>query len=167
MKRNTFLKAGGIGLIGLSVPAVVKASSPDDTQPLDIAIVKDFVGAGHGRFERVKELLAEFPNLKYARYDWGNGDFESALEAASHVGNREIAGFLVDSGARINLGAITMLGETALVKAILNRYPHLLYGLGAHGFTLLHHAKVGGPQSEELFDYLSEAGLTEMQVKIK
>ena len=154
-------------MLGLSIPVSSRGSHFGEIEPLDIAIVKDFVGAGHSRFERVKELYEEYPNLKYCRYDWGGGDFESALEAASHVGNREIAGYLLEQGARLNLFAMTMLGETELVKSILNRYPLLLHSLGAHGFTLLHHARVGGSQAEELFDYFKEEGLTEMQVRIK
>ena len=27
-------------------------------------------------------MLSEYPNLIYSRYDWGNGDFEEAIEGA-------------------------------------------------------------------------------------
>ena len=52
-----------------------------------------FVGASHGKFDVVKELLAEYPNLIYSKWDWGGGDFETGLGAASHVGNKEVAQF--------------------------------------------------------------------------
>jgi hypothetical protein len=40
-------------------------------------------------------MLAELPTLLYATWDWGNGDFETALEGAGHVGNKEIANYLI------------------------------------------------------------------------
>jgi hypothetical protein len=65
-------------------------------------------------------------NLLYARYDWGNGDFEEAIEGAGHVGNKEIANYLIEQGARVNLFVLTMLGKTNLVKPVLDEYPPLI-----------------------------------------
>jgi hypothetical protein len=62
---------------------------------------------------------------------------------------------------------MTMLGETTIVKSVLDRYPNLLNSLGPHGLTLLHHATKGGEPARELLDYFKEKGLVEMQVKIK
>jgi hypothetical protein len=39
----------------------------------------------------VKTLLQEFPTLLYATWDWGGGDFETALEGPGRVGTKEIA----------------------------------------------------------------------------
>jgi hypothetical protein len=58
-----------------------------------------------------------------------------------------------------------MLGKTELVKPILETYPELLFAKGAHGFTLLHHAKVG--ESKELYDYLIVKGLKDENIRIK
>jgi hypothetical protein len=69
----------------------------------------------------VKELLEQYPNLIYSRYDWGNGDFEEAIEGAGHVGNKEIAQWLIEKGARPNLFVMTMLGETAIVKSVIEK----------------------------------------------
>ena len=157
-----------LGLAGLgSLPIVSASPFQDSPDPIKIEIVKDFVSAGHGRFERVKELVEEFPNLIYARYDWGKGDFEEGIEAAGHVGNKEIANFLISKGARPNLFVLTMLGQTDLVKPILEAYPVLLQAKGAHGFTLLHHAKVGGEEAKELYAYLEEKGVKEMNIPLK
>jgi ankyrin repeat protein len=112
-------------------------------------------------------MLEEYPNLLYSRYDWGNGDFEEALEGAGHVGNKEIAQYLIGRGARPNIFVLTMLGETVIVKSFLEKYPVLLNSLGPHGFTLLHHATRGGEEAKELLDYFQSKGLTEMQIKIK
>jgi ankyrin repeat protein len=136
-------------------------------EPYKLEVVKEFVGAGHGNLARVKEMLEEYPNLLYSRYDWGNGDFEEALEGAGHVGNKEIAQYLIGRGARPNIFVLTMLGETVIVKSFLEKYPVLLNSLGPHGFTLLHHATRGGEEAKELLDYFQSKGLTEMQIKIK
>jgi hypothetical protein len=58
-----------------------------------------------------------------------------------------------------------MLGKTNLVKPILEEYPELVFAKGPHGFTLLHHAKVG--EANELHDFLIEKGLNETQIDIK
>ncbi len=112
-------------------------------------------------------MLEQYPNLLYCRYDWGNGDFEEAIEGAGHVGNKEIAKHFIEAGARPNIFVLTMLGETAIVKAILEKYPALLTSKGPHGFTLLHHAQKGGDGAANLIDYFQQKGLTETQFKIK
>ena len=112
-------------------------------------------------------MLQEYPNLLYSRWDWGNGDFEEAIEGAGHVGNREIAEYLIQNGARPNIFVLTMLGETAIVKSILEKYPSLLNSKGAHGYTLLHHATRGGDPAKELLEYFKSKGLNEMRINIK
>jgi ankyrin repeat protein len=103
----------------------------------------------------------------HSKYDWGNGDFESAIEGAGHVGNRAIAEYLIDAGSRVTLFVLATLGKTALVKPVLDAYPKLIFANGPHGFTLLHHAKLAGKDGEELYNYLQEKGLKETWVKIK
>jgi hypothetical protein len=166
MNRIEFLKSGFVSAIGIGViPTTLKGQ--DSPPPIKVEIVKEFVIAGHGNPTKVKEMLQTYPNLLYSRYDWGNGDFEEAIEGAAHVGNREIAEFLIQQGARLNLFALTMLGKTDLVIPVLDQYPNLVFAKGAHGLTLLHHAKVGGKDSERIFQYLAEKGLKETQVPIK
>lgn len=63
-------------------------------------LVSEFVACAHGDFDRVKERLATEPGLVNACWDWGGGDRETGLGAASHVGHREIALYLLDRGAR-------------------------------------------------------------------
>jgi ankyrin repeat protein len=168
MKRNDFLKISLLGASGLMLsPLVGRAQDQTEPPPLKLEMVKEFVVAGHGNLDKVKSMLNDFPNLIYSRYDWGNGDFEEAIEGAGHLGNKEIANYLIEKGARVNLFLLTMLGKTELVKPVLESYPKLITALGPHGFTLLHHAKVGGDDSKSLFDYLQQKGLTEMKVNIK
>ena len=93
--------------------------------------------------------------------------FEEAIEGAGHVGNREIAKYLIEKGARPNLFVLTTLGETSIVKSAIEKYPSLLTAKGPHGLSLLHHATKGGEVSRELLDYFKTKGLSQMQYKIK
>jgi len=168
MNRQQFLlQSAATGAAVLINPFQSLATTTDDPEPYKLDIVKEFVIAGHGQPEKVKEMLEDYPNLLFCRYDWGNGDFEEALEGAGHVGNKEIARYLIEKGARPNLFVLTMLGETAIVKSVIEKYPSLLNAKGPHGLTLLHHAGKGGETSKELLDYFRSKGLSEMQFKIK
>lgn len=168
MNRKSFIKSGLTSSLGITLlPTLVYGGLQEDPEPIETAIVKEFVIAGHKNLSKVKEMLAERPNLISSRYDWGKGDFEEAIEGAGHLGDKEIAEYLIDQGARVNLFVLTMLGKTHLVKPVIEEYPRLLMAKGAHGFTLLHHAKVGGENSMELFDYLNEKGLTVTKMNIK
>ncbi len=129
--------------------------------PYEVAVVRDYVYYAHSDFEQLKTYTEKYPHLINATVDWGDGDFESAIGATGHMGNREFAQFLLDKGARADLFVLTMLGKTDLVMAWLNEFPQLLNAIGPHGFTLLHHAEVGGKQAEDLHAYLLKAGLKE------
>ena len=166
MNRKTFLFNTLAGSAAFINPFNLSAQSVP-VEPYKTEIVKEFVSAGHGNLDMVKTMLSEYPNLLFARYDWGNGDFEEAIEGAGHVGNRDIANYLIAQGARPNIYVLTMLGETQIVKETLTKYPALLNGKGPHGLTLLHHASKGGEASKELYEYFLEKGLTETQFKIK
>ncbi len=123
--------------------------------PVSPALVEEFVGKAHADLERVKELLAQEPALLNATWDWGGGDWESALGAASHMGRRDIALFLLEKGARLDLFAAAMLGRLDIVKAVLTAFPDAKNVRGPHGIPLILHAKAGGPQAQAVFDYLN------------
>jgi hypothetical protein len=165
MKRKAFLQQFTVGASGLLLPAL-SMSQTQTPEPLAAAQVKDFVIAGHGKFDKVKEMFAESPTLLYATYDWGKGDFETALEGAGHVGNKEIANWLIQQGARTNLFVLTMLGKTTIVKSFLDAFPGYLNAKGPHGLTLLHHANKGGEDAKELLEYLKGKGMTETRVSL-
>jgi len=99
MNRKKFLQQAALtsgGIITVPVFALGQNKNPGD--PLPPEKVKEFVIAGHGNFDKVKSMLTELPTLLYATWDWGNGDFETALEGAGHVGNKEIANYLIGLG---------------------------------------------------------------------
>ena len=172
MKRKSFLQQLAIGAGGLvAVPYLLNGQQTQTTNqpaidPLPADKVKDFVIAGHGNPDKVRTLLAELPTLLYSTWDWGNGDFETGLEGAGHMGNKEIANYLIGLGARTNLFVLTMLGKTQIVKPFLDSFPQYLTARGPHGLTLLHHAQKGGDDAKELLDYLQTKGLKETKAKL-
>lgn len=126
----------------------------DKKPALDLKLVEEFVGVSHGNFERVKELLAQEPGLINATWDWGSGDFETALGAASHMGNKAIANYLLENGARIDIFAAAMLGKLEIVKAALSLYPNAIDIPGPHGIPLIDHAEAGGEEAKAVLEYL-------------
>lgn len=163
MNRKSFLRntTAGFGSFIITPHIIPLQNTIPAIDPLPADLVKEFVIAGHGNFQKVKEMLNATPTLLYAAWDWGGGDFETALEGAGHVGNKEIASYLIGLGARTNLFVLTMLGKTAIVKSYLETFPAYLTARGPHGLTLLHHAQKGGEDAKELLEYFQSKGLKE------
>jgi len=118
-------------------------------------LVRDFVIAGHGDQARTHELLERHPKLLNAAWDWGGGDWETALGGAAHTGSREVAEFLLQRGARLDIFAAAMLGKLEIVKSILKAYPSLAEAPGPHGIPLLAHAQAGGERAKPVTEYLA------------
>jgi hypothetical protein len=130
----------------------------DTPAPLASESVQEFVGKAHGDLNRVQELLAQEPRLANACWDWGGGDWETALGAAAHMGRRDIAALLLTHGARLDLFAAAMLGYLDVVKTILAANPEARRHPGPHGIPLLAHAKAGGDSSAAVVEYLESLG---------
>jgi hypothetical protein len=172
MKRKSFLQQFTLGTGAfIAAPNLLNAQTAtpakQKSEPLPMEKVKDFVVAGHNDLDKIKAMLTEIPNLLYASWDWGNGDFETALEGAGHMGRKDIAEYLIKQGARPNIFVQAMLGKTDLVKQQLNLFPELLNSKGPHGFTLLHHAMQGGDDAKAILAYLDEKGLKAKNIPIK
>ena len=165
-RRRLIAAAPALGLAAAAPGAFAAlAAEPSDAVPAppalgslwptqEAALAREMVGASHGRVERVKELLALHPSLAKATWDWGFGDWESALGAASHVGNREIAELLLAHGARPDIFCAAMLGQLETVKAFVAMQPGCQRIPGPHGITLLSHAKAGGDAAKAVVAYL-------------
>ncbi len=123
--------------------------------PISADLVRAFVIAGHGDLAKVKTMLAETAGLINATWDWGGGDFETALGGAAHVGQRAIAEYLLAHGARFDLYAAAMLGQLEVVKTVLTANPAARFAPGAHGIPLLAHAMRGGAEAEAVVAYLN------------
>src|SRR6202044_342051 len=98
------------------------------------------------------------PSLARASWDWGFGDWESALGAASHMGNRPIAEYLISQGARPSLFSAAMLGQVEVVKAMVAANSGAQRIRGPHGISLLANAKAGGEQALLVFEFLKSLG---------
>ena len=161
--RRTFLAASTVGLTGVAVsPALAMGSGRrmDDvtgtfpsTSP---ELARAIVGASHANLERVEELLREDRSLALARIDWGFGDWETALGAASHVGRPEIAEILIGHGARVNLFTLAMLDRVDAVRAVCEAMPGVHQTRGPHGITLMRHARAG--DATRVMEYLESLG---------
>ncbi len=154
---------GAAAMLGVRVSAEQPAASApagvsDSFPAQDRALVREIVGASHGNIERVGALLKDVPRLANAAYDWGFGDWETALGAASHTGRREIAAMLLEHGARPDIFCAAMLGQLEVVKAMIAARPGLQRTRGPHGLTLLHHARAGGEASGAVAEYLTSLG---------
>jgi hypothetical protein len=127
---------------------------PEHHPQFDRARVKRFVIAGHVNLAAVKAMLAEEPNLVNGTIDWGNGDFETALGGASHMGRRDIAEYLLEHNARLDIFAATMLGKIDIVKAAVAAFPNIVHVPGPHGIPLIVHAEKGGPAAKDVLEFL-------------
>jgi hypothetical protein len=175
--RKQFLIGSSVAAVGLlcgrgllqaqpanSPPAPAQSVTPEsaDNVPdfpehhpqLDRARVKRFVIAGHGNLPAVKAMLAEESNLINGAIDWGNGDFETALGGASHMGRRDIAQYLLEHNARMDIFAATMLGQIDIVTAAVAAFPNIVYVPGPHGIPLIVHAEKGGPAAKAVLEFL-------------
>jgi hypothetical protein len=69
------------------------------------------------------------------------------------MGRKDIANFLLEHGARLDLYAAAMLGKLEIVKATLEAFPDAINTPGAHGIPLIKHAEFGGEDAKAVLDY--------------
>src|SRR5437870_6983042 len=117
-------------------------------QPPSTEQIREFVIAGHGNLEKVKQMLAENPKLLNASYRWNENDTETAVQAAAQVGSANVAQFLLKQGAPLEICTAAMLGMQDEVDHRLTEDPRNTKATGAHGIPLLPHA-VWSERSEE------------------
>jgi hypothetical protein len=162
LSRRSFVAASTV--MGLAAAARARSQpeagiTPATTFPHQPPeLVQAVVGASHGNIAKVKELVEKCPPLARASWDWGFGDWESALGAASHTGQREIATYLMERGARPDIFTFAMLGNLPALRAIVEAQPGIQRIPGPHGIPLLQHARAGGPAATETFKYLESLG---------
>jgi len=113
-------------------------------QPPSVEQIREFVIAGHGNVEKVRQMLAENPQLLSASYQWNDNDRETAIQAAAQVGNAQVARYLLDNGAPLEICTAAMLGQRDEVERRLEEDPRSASATGAHGIPLLPHAVWSG-----------------------
>ena len=172
-RRHFLLQAGWLGVAGLATPLGAVDSPPATPIPGDDPLVdragaeatleyprndpdrvRRVVGASHSNLDVVRDLVREQPALAKASWDWGFGDWETALGAASHTGRHAIAEFLIAHGARPTLYSATMMGHLEVVRGFLEADPDLALLPGPHGIPLQAHARFGGSEAEPVLAYL-------------
>ena len=121
-------------------------------------IIREFVIASHFNLEKVRTMLADQPALLTVQHQWGEGDFEDGLGAASHVGNRPIAEFFLAQGVPLSVCAAAMLGRTSDVAAFIQADAAQANAHGAHNIPILFHAAMSGDTA--LTDLLLASGLS-------
>lgn len=146
--RRSFIHAMGIGAITAPYvafhpgPGVTKQELPFGFPAQDQQSVKEIVSAAHGRLDDVKRLVEARPALAKASWDWGFGDWESALGAACHMGRRDIAQVLIDHGARPTLFTHVLMGNIETLRSAVNEQSNIQNIRGPHGITLMRHAQI-------------------------
>ena len=151
-QRRRFIKHAMLLTTIPVLPAVASASDMLETKkntgyqksPLPPELVSEFVRVAHGDLKRVKEMLEKEPMLVNATWDWGGGDFETALGGASHVGNEEIALYLLQNGAREDIFHAAMAGKKEVVKSFVTANHAIVNVLGPHTLPLLYHVAISG-----------------------
>ncbi len=185
INRRALIRSSAFGLLAASLPNIVLAKSGymvpvadklfHRYPSIDDAIVSEVVGVSHFNLDRVKELVSKRPELARATWDWSFGDWETALGAASHVGRRDIADYLISKGARPDIFTFAMYGDHDAVKAMVEARPGVQSITGPHGITLLQHVKNGLERegltdeqkrnSQKLIGYLESLGNADVTQK--
>jgi hypothetical protein len=173
--RRVLVKSSVLGLLILPIHNVMRAKnifSINESNTNDLKepkrypaiieeITSEVVGVSHFNLDRLKELVNKRPELARATWDWGFGDWETAIGAASHVGRKDIVEYLISKGARPDIFTFAMLGAYETVKSMIEFMPGLQKTLGPHGISLLQHVKNGNSKSKKsirLIDYLNKLG---------
>lgn len=175
VSRRMLVKSSVFGLICAAVPNIVYSrdilnydsesqdkGSPHDRYPaIPLDIAAEIVGVSHFNLDRLKEIVDPRPELAKASWDWGFGDWETAIAAASHVGRKDIVEYLISKGAVPTIFTYAMLGAFDAVKSMIDFYPGIQKNFGPHGISLLQHARLGvsvegnnKSKAQQLVDYL-------------
>lgn len=161
--RRGFIAAGSVSLVGGVVFAGglgVKPSGGDAGEDLVRAgddRVRAFVGACHAQIDAVREMLRDDPDLAKSAWDWGFGDYETAIGACSHTGRKDIIELLLEHGARPTIFTLAALDKHAAVRGFIESMPGAREIEGPHSISLYRHAQAGG--ATRVMRYLERAGL--------
>ncbi len=150
--RRQFIQKTSVGLFGLVLSEGLFGQTQNNINAdnkvinsrypaIDEELTKSIVGAAHFDLEKVKKLVIERPELAKASWDWGFGDFETAIGACSHTGRRDIAEFLISYGAIPDIFTFAMLGMLSSVKEVVESFPGIQSRRGPHGITLWKHVQ--------------------------
>ena len=104
------------------------------------SVVEELVGNAHGNLARVRELLDVHPAALNLRAPWN----ETAIEAATQMGDKPIIELLIGRGAPVDFFTACVLGRMDDVKAELDADPSRVNARGVHDLPALYFAAIGG-----------------------
>jgi len=115
---------------------------------VEATAVEELVGNAHGNLARVRELLDAHPAALNLRAPWN----ETAVEAATQMGNVPILELLIARGAPVDFFTACVLGREQQVDDELAADPGLAAARGVHELPTLYFAAIGGhlPIAERL-----------------
>src|SRR6476646_8611337 len=94
--RRILVKSSVFGLLAAAVPNIVHARTMAGLEEDRSPALRDerYPAVSHFDLAKLKELVDTRQELAKASWDWGFGDWETAIGAASHVGRKDIAAYL-------------------------------------------------------------------------
>jgi hypothetical protein len=92
------------------------------------AVIEECVGNAHGNLARVAELITQYPAVVNAWAPWN----ETAVEAATQMGNKPIIGLLLRHGAPLDFFTACVIGNIDQVRAELAADPARARARGVH-----------------------------------
>ena len=104
-------------------------------------LVDKFVQVAHTDLDAVKSMLEAEPSLLNSR---SSIDGEMAIQAASHMGRRKIAEYLLEMGAPPNICTASLLADARTVREMLAQDRKLAHAGDAHGNPLAYFVALGG-----------------------
>ena len=168
--RRDLLKLSSLALSGsaMKLPGwLVESASNQQNKQMVVSetfpaqpaeLVRETVTVAHFDLKRLRELVEAHPSLAIAGWDWGFGDWETPLGAASHMGNRPIAEYLISKGAPTSLYSAAMLGHLDVIKALVAVQPGIQRLRGPHSISVLAHARMGGEAARAVLEFLQSLG---------
>lgn len=97
------------------------------------------VGVSHRSLEDVRAVVERHPDLAHAVASTTEG----AIEAAAHMGHRDIVDYLLERGAPYSLPTAVMRADGKRVRELLDEDPARINERGAHDFALLWYPIIG------------------------
>jgi uncharacterized protein len=104
------------------------------------SVVEELVGNAHGNLARVRELLDVHPAALNLKAPWN----ETAIEAATQMGDKPIIELLIGRGAPVDFFTACVLGRMDEVKVELEADPSRVNARGVHDLPALYFAAIGG-----------------------
>ena len=116
------------------------------------AVIEELVGNAHGNLARVRDLLDVYPDALNMRAPWN----ETAVEAATQMGNKPILDLLLERGAPVDFFTACVLGRLEQVDSELAADQARAKARGVHDLPALYFAAIGG--SVKIAERLLAAG---------